>query len=76
MVVEARGGSNIVGVDTHGDVHVAAVLDPRGRLLGSRSFPSSAWGHRALERWAVSKGHVGTFGRGHRIVGRWAGPGT
>jgi transposase len=62
MVVEARGGSNIVGVDTHGDVHVAAVLDPRGRLLGSRSFPSSAWGHRALERWAVSKGHVGTFG--------------
>jgi transposase len=63
MVVETGGGvGNIVGVDTHGEVHVAAVVDPQGRLLGSRSFPSSAWGHRALERWVMTKGRVGAFG--------------
>lgn len=63
MVVETGSGvGNIVGVDTQGEVHVAAVVDPRRRLLGSLSFPSSAGGHRALERWAVAKGRVGTFG--------------
>ena len=29
-----------VGVDTHTDVHVAAVLDQAGRLLGTASFPA------------------------------------
>lgn len=27
------------GVDTHRDVHVAAVLDELGRLLATESFP-------------------------------------
>jgi hypothetical protein len=26
------------GVDTHADVHVAAVIDPQGGLLGVESF--------------------------------------
>ena len=29
------------GVDTHKDVHVAAVLDAVGRLLGTGSFPTT-----------------------------------
>lgn len=30
------------GVDTHKDVHVAAVIDAVGRSLASESFPTSA----------------------------------
>lgn len=42
----------IGGVDTHADVHVAAVLDAAtGRKLGSESFPTSAAGYAALLGW-------------------------
>ena len=72
MVAETVGRvGNIVGVDTHGEVHVAAVVDPQGGSLGSRSFPSSAWGHGALERWVTTKGPVAAFGvevRGPRLL--------
>ncbi len=42
----------IAGVDTHGDVHVAGVLDPMGRLLTTASFASTAAGNRELLRLA------------------------
>ena len=32
------------GVDTHKDTHTAAVLDPTGRLLGHRQFPTTPAG--------------------------------
>jgi hypothetical protein len=41
-----------VGIDTYGETNVAALLDERGRLLGTESFPTTASGHRRLERWA------------------------
>lgn len=41
-----------VGIDTHGDIHVAAVLDELGRLLGTDSFRATGQGHRGLEAWA------------------------
>ena len=47
-----------VGIDTHGEVHVAAVLDERGRLLGTESFPTTSKGHRQLERWVLRFGLV------------------
>jgi hypothetical protein len=47
-----------VGVDTHTDVHVAAVLDPAGRLLGTRSFPATTRGYAQLATWAESFGTV------------------
>jgi transposase len=63
MVAETVGTvGNFVGVDTHRDVHVAAVVDPQGRFLGSRSFPSSARGNGALEQWVGTKGRVASFG--------------
>ncbi|WP_143268945.1 IS110 family transposase [Amycolatopsis vastitatis] len=34
----------ILGVDTHKDIHVAAVISIHGALLGSRSFPTTAEG--------------------------------
>ncbi len=40
-----------VGVDTHKDTHVAAVLDEVGRMLGSCGFPTDPAGNAALIRW-------------------------
>ena len=45
-----------VGVDTHADAHVAAVLDERGVLVGTRSFPSTPAGHGQLVIWAAGLG--------------------
>jgi transposase len=61
-----------VGVDTHTDVHVAAVLDPAGRLLGTGSFPATTRGYAQLATWAEKFGRVdkvgmegtGSFGAG------------
>ena len=61
-----------VGVDTHLDLHVAAVLDHTGRLLGPQGFPASTRGDVALVTWAERFGPVqrvgiegtGTYGAG------------
>lgn len=39
------------GVDTHKDAHVAAVIDLVGRLLGTRTFPTTSAGYASLMRW-------------------------
>jgi len=46
------------GVDTHGEVHVAAAIDATGRILGTESFPSTLSGYRALLRWLRGHGRV------------------
>jgi transposase len=46
----------VVGVDTHQDVHVAAVLTALGVLQETKTFPATAAGYQALLAWA------GTFG--------------
>ena len=51
-----------VGVDTHLDQHVAAVVDQAGRLLGTQSFPASTRGYVALVTWAERFGAVERFG--------------
>ena len=51
-----------VGVDTHADAHVAAVLDERGVLVGTRSFPSTPAGHGQLVIWAAGFGRPEAFG--------------
>jgi transposase len=48
----------LLGVDTHKDVHVAAVLTAVGVLAGSRSFPATARGYRLLLAWARGFGPV------------------
>ncbi len=50
------------GVDTHRDVHVAAVLDPLGGLLGSESFEANLAGYKALLAWLESFGAVTKIG--------------
>ena len=46
------------GVDTHKDIHVAAVLDELGRLLEVASFPTTRHGYRRLLAWVQSFGDV------------------
>lgn len=63
MTTMAEVGVGVtVGIDTHGEVHVAAVLDARGRLLGTDSFATTARGHRLLERWVSQFGTVDAVG--------------
>jgi hypothetical protein len=52
-----------VGVDTHLETHVAAVVDQTGRLLGTQGFPASTRGYVALSL-------------GPNASGRWHGSGS
>ena len=52
------GSQLTLGVDTHLDVHVAALLDERGALLGVESFDTTPDGYRNLLTWAASHGEV------------------
>jgi transposase len=51
-----------VGIDTHTDVHVAAVLDQMGRLLATASFAATTRGYAQLATWAESFGEVDKVG--------------
>jgi transposase len=61
-----------VGVDTHLETHVAAVVDQAGRLLDTKAFAASTRGYVALVTWAEGFGPVerigvegtGTYGAG------------
>jgi transposase len=62
----------IGGVDTHKDVHVAAVLDELGRLLATATFATTTVGYRRLHRWLCDHGEVlavGVEGTGSWGVG-------
>ncbi|MEW2386303.1 transposase [Micromonospora sp. NPDC047707] len=48
----------ILGVDTHKDLHVAAVVSIHGVLLDSRSFLTTAEGYRTMLDWATAFGPV------------------
>jgi transposase len=50
------------GVDTHLEVHVAAVLDEVGRLLDTASFPVSASGYEYLFNWLEGYGEIEKVG--------------
>ena len=50
------------GVDTHGEVHVAAAVDGTGRILGTQSFAATAAGYGALLRWLRGHGRVVRIG--------------
>ena len=46
------------GVDTHGEVHVAAVVDVIGRIVATESFRADGAGYRRLLRWMQCHGDV------------------
>jgi transposase len=62
----------ILGVDTHLDIHVGAVINHAGRLLGTLAVPTNTVGYLKLLAWAQSFGSLqkagvegtGTYGAG------------
>ena len=62
----------IGGVDTHKDLHVAAVVDERDRVLGSQCFATTRQGYKQMLAWMRSFGQLqrigiestGTYGAG------------
>jgi hypothetical protein len=63
------------GVDTHADVHVAAVVDANGGVLGVRSFATTPAGFAELHGWLTGFGEVARVGwKGPARMGRaWPG---
>ena len=65
-------GLVVGGVDTHKDLHVAAVVDGQDCVIASRSFPTTRQGYRQLLAWMRSFGDLqrvgveatGTYGAG------------
>jgi transposase len=51
-------GEVILGVDTHELQHVAALIDERGRLVGTLAVAADERGFRRLLVWARSQGLV------------------
>lgn len=62
----------IGGVDTHKDLHVAAVVDEHNRVLGSQCFPTTRHGYKQMLAWMRCFGQLrrvgveatGTYGAG------------
>ena len=52
----------IAGVDTHGQTHHAAVIDPLGRHLADQEFAATGTGYRRLMSWLRGHGTVATVG--------------
>ncbi|MDQ2814817.1 MAG: IS110 family transposase [Actinomycetota bacterium] len=52
----------ILGVDTHKDLHVAAVLTGSGTLTATSTFPSTADGYQQLLAWARELGLLAAAG--------------
>lgn len=51
------------GIDTHKELHVAAVVDrDDGRLLDTKEFSTTRAGYRALLRWMTSYGTLHAVG--------------
>jgi transposase len=72
MEIRAVAHEIILGVDTHLDTHVGAVINEVGHMLGTFATPTNAEGYRQLLHWARSFGNLqragvegtGTYGAG------------
>jgi transposase len=60
LAPESRQGPDcervVLGVDTHKDVHVAAVVSILGAQVADATFPTTAAGYRQLLAWALGFG--------------------
>jgi transposase len=62
MDTESMGRRVVGGVDTHKDLHVAAIVDERDRVLATASFATTRQGYRQLLAWMRSFGEVQRVG--------------
>lgn len=56
MTITDSDPTVFVGIDTHADVHHAAVVDPVGRALADRAFPTTSRGYSGLAEWCGGLG--------------------
>jgi transposase len=69
---EVVARSVVGGVDTHKDLHVAAVVDEQDRVVGSQCFAATRHGYKQMLAWMRSFGQLrrlgveatGTYGAG------------
>jgi transposase len=61
-MVDSEVRAVIGGVDTHKDLHVAAVVNEQDRVLGTRSFATTRQGYRQMLTWMRSYGEVRRIG--------------
>ena len=61
-VQESRPEEVVLGVDTHRDFHVAAVMTRAGGLVATESFDTTAAGYRQMLAWARAVGVVARAG--------------
>ena len=60
-IMEGQERRIISGVDTHKDLHVAAVVDDdQDRVLGTGSFATTRQGYRGMLAWMGSFGGAAT----------------
>ena len=52
----------IGGVDTHKDLHVAAVVDAHDRVIATEAFSTTCAGYRAMLRWMRTHGDIARVG--------------
>lgn len=73
MEVRPNVAARVVGgVDTHKDLHVAAVVDERDQVISTRCFAATRQGYRQMLQWMRSFGELrrvgvestGTYGAG------------
>lgn len=50
------------GVDTHKDIHFAAVVDDRDRVLASEAFATTRHGYKHMVQWMQSFGSISKIG--------------
>ena len=50
------------GVDTHKELHVAAVVDQHNRVLGSEYFPTTRHGYKTMLKWMRAFGQLQRVG--------------
>ena len=62
MTIVETTCSVTAGVDTHADVHVAAVVDHVGGVLGVETFDTTAAGCERLIEWLCSHGEINLVG--------------
>ena len=55
-------GAIVGGVDTHKDLHVAAVVDDQDQVVGTRTFAATRQGYRQMLAWMYSFGELKRIG--------------
>jgi Transposase len=61
-VIEGSNRRIVGGVDTHKDLHVAAVVDEQDCVLATQSFAATRQGYRQMLAWMQSFGEIQRIG--------------